>query len=61
VQTSRFPAMVNAIKGTAHPQGASTIAEGIAVGQPGQLTRASCASASTTCCWSTKATSSRPS
>ncbi len=39
VQTSRFPAMVNAIKGTAHPQGASTIAEGIAVGQPGQLTR----------------------
>ncbi|KPF49608.1 threonine dehydratase [beta proteobacterium AAP121] len=39
VQTSRFPAMVNAIKGTSHPQGASTIAEGIAVGQPGQLTR----------------------
>ena len=39
VQTSRFPAMVNAIKGTAHPQGASTIAEGIAVGQPGTLTR----------------------
>jgi threonine dehydratase len=31
--------MVNAIKGTSHPQGASTIAEGIAVGQPGQLTR----------------------
>ena len=39
VQTSRFPAMVNAIKGTAHPQGASTIAEGIAVGQPGQITQ----------------------
>ena len=39
VQTARFPAMVNALKGTAHPQGASTIAEGIAVGQPGQLTR----------------------
>ena len=39
VQTSRFPAMVNTIKGTAHPQGASTIAEGIAVGQPGKLTR----------------------
>ncbi|MFN7725760.1 MAG: threonine ammonia-lyase [Rubrivivax sp.] len=39
VQTARFPAMVNAVKGTAHPQGASTIAEGIAVGQPGQLTR----------------------
>jgi threonine dehydratase len=39
VQTSRFPAMVNAIKGTAHRQGASTIAEGIAVGLPGTLTR----------------------
>jgi threonine dehydratase len=39
VQTSRFPAMVNVVKGTAHPQGSSTIAEGIAVGQPGQLTR----------------------
>jgi len=39
VQTSRFPAMVNAIKGTQHPQGASTIAEGIAVGQPGLITR----------------------
>ena len=39
VQSVRFPAMVNAIKGTAHPQGASTIAEGIAVGQPGRITR----------------------
>jgi threonine dehydratase len=39
VQTARFPAMVNAIKGTHHPQGASTIAEGIAVGQPGRITR----------------------
>ena len=39
VQTARFPAMVNVVKGTAHPQGSSTIAEGIAVGQPGQLTR----------------------
>jgi threonine dehydratase len=39
VQTSRFPAMVNAVTGTAHPQGASTIAEGIAVGQPGKITR----------------------
>lgn len=37
VQTVRFPAMFNAIKGTAHPQGTSTIAEGIAVGTPGQL------------------------
>jgi threonine dehydratase len=40
VQTSRFPAMVNAIKGTHHPQGSSTIAEGIAVGTPGILTQA---------------------
>jgi len=39
VQTSRFPAMVNVFKGTAHPQGSSTIAEGIAVGQPGRITR----------------------
>ncbi|MBZ8139347.1 threonine ammonia-lyase [Rubrivivax gelatinosus] len=40
VQTARFPAMVNAVKGTQHPQGLTTIAEGIAVGQPGQITRA---------------------
>jgi threonine dehydratase len=39
VQTARFPAMVNAVKGTDHPQGTNTIAEGIAVGRPGQLTR----------------------
>ena len=39
VQTSRFPAMVNAIKGTTHAQGTSTIAEGIAVGLPGTITR----------------------
>jgi len=39
VQSVRFPTMVNAIKGTAHPQGSSTIAEGIAVGQPGLLTQ----------------------
>jgi threonine dehydratase len=40
VQTTRFPAMVNAIKGTQHPQGSSSIAEGIAVGTPGQLPQA---------------------
>jgi threonine dehydratase len=40
VQTSRFPAMFNAIKGTHHPQGNSSIAEGIAVGRPGTLTQA---------------------
>jgi threonine dehydratase len=39
VQTSRFPAMVNAVKGTHHPQGTSTIAEGIAVGSPGKITQ----------------------
>lgn len=40
VQTTRFPAMLNALRGTHHPQGSSTIAEGIAVGSPGQLTQA---------------------
>ena len=39
VQTLRFPAMVNAIKGTHYPQGNSTIAEGIAVGTPGKITQ----------------------
>ncbi|MCU0763001.1 MAG: threonine ammonia-lyase [Hydrogenophaga sp.] len=39
VQAERFPAMFNAIKGTQHPQGASSIAEGIAVGTPGTLTQ----------------------
>ncbi len=40
VQTTRFPAMVNAVKGTHHPQGTSTIADGIAVGTPGEITQA---------------------
>jgi threonine dehydratase len=40
VQTERFPAMFNAIKGTHLPQGSSTIAEGIAVGSPGEVTQA---------------------
>ena len=39
VQTTRFPAMVNAVQGTHHPQGTSTIAEGIAVGSPGKITQ----------------------
>lgn len=39
VQTVRFPAMVNAIQGSTYPQGTSTIAEGIAVGQPGVMTQ----------------------
>jgi threonine dehydratase len=37
VQTVRFPAMFNAIKGTNHPTGSSTMAEGIAVGTPGRI------------------------
>jgi threonine dehydratase len=37
VQAQRFPAMYNAINGTHLPQGASSIAEGIAVGTPGKL------------------------
>nr|MDP2192179.1 threonine ammonia-lyase [Rhodoferax sp.] len=40
VQTTRFPAMFNAIKGTHHPQGSSSIAEGIAVGTPGKIPQA---------------------
>ncbi len=39
IQAERFPAMFNAIKGTAHVQGASTIAEGIAVGTPGVIAK----------------------
>lgn len=39
VQTTRFPAMVNAIQGTHHPLGSSTIAEGIAVATPGKITQ----------------------
>jgi threonine dehydratase len=39
VQTTRFPSMVNAIQGTQYIQGTSTIAEGIAVGSPGVLTK----------------------
>ncbi len=37
VQSTSFPAMFNAIKGTHYPQGVSSIAEGIAVGTPGKL------------------------
>jgi threonine dehydratase len=37
VQTLRFPNMFNAIKHQSLPQGASTIAEGIAVGTPGRI------------------------
>ena len=40
VQSTRFPSMVNAIKGTQHPQGSSSIAEGIAVGTPGKIPQA---------------------
>ena len=39
VQTMRFASMFNAIKGTALPFAASTIAEGIAVATPGRLTQ----------------------
>ena len=38
VETSRFPSMLAAIKGEAPTFGASTIAEGIAVREPGKLT-----------------------
>jgi len=39
VQATRFPSMINALQGTQHPLGTSTIAEGIAVATPGLLTR----------------------
>jgi threonine dehydratase len=39
VQAQRFPSMINAIQGSQHPLGTSTIAEGIAVATPGVLTR----------------------
>jgi threonine dehydratase len=39
VQTERFPAMYNSIKGTQLAQGPSTIAEGIAVPTPGVIAR----------------------
>ena len=35
VQTQRFPGAVNAVTGSTHPRGDSTIAEGIAVSAPG--------------------------
>jgi threonine dehydratase len=38
VQTERFPSMYNAFHGTHLAQGAGSIAEGIAVGQAGELT-----------------------
>ena len=40
VQTRPFPAVFNAVKGTQHPIGTSSLAEGIAVGKPGELTQA---------------------
>ena len=40
VQSARFPAMVNALTGSHHAQGSSSIAEGIAVGTPGRFTEA---------------------
>ena len=40
VQTLRFPNMYNAVKHAALAQGGPTIAEGIAVGRPGEFTQA---------------------
>ncbi|MEM9838913.1 MAG: threonine ammonia-lyase [Pseudomonadota bacterium] len=39
VQSSLYPGMVNALRGRDRPCGGSTLAEGIAVKEPGQLTR----------------------
>jgi threonine dehydratase len=38
VQTERYPAMADRVHGGTSPTGGPTIAEGIAVGQPGELT-----------------------
>ena len=55
MQTERFPAIVNAMQGTQLSQGSNTIAEGMAVGTPGQLARVpSCARRWTTGCSSMK-------
>jgi len=40
VQTERFPAMYGLLRGEDHPSGSRTIAEGIAVKSPGELTGA---------------------
>ncbi len=40
VQTERFPSMYHAVRGTTPTFGASTIADGIAVKEPGRLTKA---------------------
>ena len=40
VQTVRYPAMHDALKGGSHPAGGSTIADGIAVERPGERTLA---------------------
>ena len=40
VQTQRFPSMFNAVRQAELPMGTSTIAEGIAVSQPGVMTQA---------------------
>ena len=39
VQSERFAAMVDAMRGTTHATGVSTIAEGIVVGTPGKITQ----------------------
>ncbi len=39
VQVERYASMVNAVTGSRHPMGPSTIAEGIAVSEAGQITR----------------------
>lgn len=40
VQMQRFPAMFNAMTGSDHPTGQTSIAEGIAVGTPGKIPQA---------------------
>jgi threonine dehydratase len=57
---ARFPAMVNAIKGTHHPQGTSPLPRALPWARRARSRRPWCKRWWTTWCWWTRATSSRP-
>jgi hypothetical protein len=60
VQTARFPAMYNAIKGTHHPQGTAPLPKALPWARRARSRRRSSRAWWTTWCWWTRATSSRP-
>lgn len=51
VEAELFPSMYNRLKHNDLPCGGDTLAEGIAVKEPGEFTCWSCASCWTTWCW----------